>query len=106
MGLFFDIKSRLKSSGILICLILLFFYFGFYAFYGERGLRKYLYLSKEVEYARSLSEQYGHTKEDLKYQVTLLSPESLDLDMLDERARAVLNFVGDDEFIILDDNSL
>jgi len=106
MGLFFDIKSRLKSSGIVICLILLFFYFGFYAFYGERGLRKYLYLSQEVEYARNLSQQYVDTREDLKYQVKLLSPASLDLDMLDERVREVLNFVGEDEFVILDESSL
>lgn len=106
MGWFFDIKSRLKSSGLLIGFILLFFYFGFYAFYGERGLRKYLYLSKEVEYARGLSQQYSRAKENLKYQVKLLSPESLDLDMLDERAREVLNYVGGDEFVILDENSL
>ena len=33
----------------------------------------------------------------------LLSPDSLDLDLLDERARIVLNFVGDDEFVILDE---
>ena len=29
--------------------------------------------------------------------------ESLDLDLLDERARAVLNVIGDDEFIIIDE---
>ena len=36
-------------------------------------------------------------------EVRLLSPDSLDLDLLDERARIVLNFVGDDEFVILDE---
>ena len=92
MGFLFDLKSRLKSSGIYIAFTLVIFYFGFYAFYGERGIRKYLYLRHEVEYARTLAEE-----------VRLLSPDSLDLDLLDERARIVLNFVGDDEFVILDE---
>ena len=43
MGFLFDLKSRLKSSGIYIAFTLVIFYFGFYAFYGERGIRKYLY---------------------------------------------------------------
>jgi cell division protein FtsB len=103
MGLFFDIGNKIKSSGALISIILLFFYFGFYAFYGERGLRKYLYLSKEVEYARNLSDQYKETKEHLNTWVRLISPDSLDLDMLEERVKIVLNYAGDDEFIILDD---
>lgn len=103
MGLIFELKGRLKSSGMLILMILLFFYFGFYAFYGERGFRKYLYLSKEIEYARGLSLQYKSQKENLNKQVRLISPESLDLDLLEERVRLVLNYVEDDEFIILEE---
>ena len=100
MGFLFDLKSRLKSSGIYIAFTLVIFYFGFYAFYGERG---YLYLRHEVEYARTLAKQYRVKKERLAEEVRLLSPDSLDLDLLDERARIVLNFVGDDEFVILDE---
>ena len=103
MGFLFDLKSRLKSSGIYIAFTLVIFYFGFYAFYGERGFRKYLYLRHEVEYARTLAKQYRVKKERLAEEVRLLSPDSLDLDLLDERARIVLNFVGDDEFVILDE---
>ena len=100
MGFLFDLKSRLKSSGIYIAFTLVIFYFGFYA---ERGIRKYLYLRHEVEYARTLAKQYRVKKERLAEEVRLLSPDSLDLDLLDERARIVLNFVGDDEFVILDE---
>ena len=35
--------------------------------------------------------------------IKLMSSTSLDLDMLDERARKVLNLVKQDEFIILDE---
>lgn len=103
MGFLFELKSRLKSSGIYIAFTLVIFYFGFYAFYGERGIRKYLYLRREVEYARTLAQQYEAKKERLNREVRLLSPGSLDLDLLDERARVVLNFVGEDEFVILDE---
>ena len=62
-----------------------------------------MYLRHEVEYARTLAKQYRVKKERLAEEVRLLSPDSLDLDLLDERARIVLNFVGDDEFVILDE---
>ena len=103
MDFWFEIKNRLKSSGLYIAFMLVIGYFGFYAFYGERGIRKYLYLRHEVEYARELAEQYRLKKEHLASEVKRLSPESLDLDLLDERARIVLNFVGDGEFVLLDE---
>ena len=103
MGFWFDLKNRLKSSGVYILLMLVICYFGFYALYGERGVRKYLYLRREVEYARTLARQYELKKERLNEEVRLLSPDSIDLDLLDERARAVLNFVDEDEFVILDE---
>ena len=66
-------------------------------------LQKLIYLQKEVAHARNIADHYRRNKETLDQQVKLLSSESLDLDMLDERARTVLNFVGEDEFVILDD---
>ena len=47
--------------------------------------------------------QYSAQKQKLEAKVRLLSSSSLDLDMLDERARVVLNFAGNDEFVILDE---
>ena len=103
IGLWQDIKYHLKKSGLLMIFVVLFFYFGYNAFYGERGFRKYMYLKNEIEYARSMAEHYQQKKNDLNEEVRLLSPSSLDLDMLDERARTVLNLVGDHELIILDE---
>lgn len=103
MGLWQDIKYRIKKSWLLILPVMIFSYFGFYAFCGERGYQKYLYLQKEVEYAKTIANQYQHKKEVLNAEVRMLSPGSLDLDMLDERARMVLNLAGDGEFVILDD---
>ena len=50
MSRFLNILSKMKSSsGLLMMLILVFIYFTFYAVRGERGLIRYLNLTKEVE---------------------------------------------------------
>lgn len=66
---------------------------------------RYLYLKKEISQAEVIAKQYNIQKTKLEDKVRLLSSSSLDLDLLEERARVVLNFVGNDEFIILDNSS-
>ena len=44
-------------------------------------------------------------KKLLEQKVRLLSSNSLDLDMLEERTRVVLNYAADDEFVLLDNIS-
>ena len=102
MGLLLELQHKLKDSLALIVMALLFLYFSFYTINGERGLLRYLYLNKEIEYARQVAEQYHNEKNYLEQRVHLLSSGSLDLDLLEERSRIVLNFVAKDEFIILD----
>lgn len=98
-----DIFAKMKSSsGFLLVIILTFIYFSFYAVKGERGFIRYIYLNSEVAEARRISQKYALEKQEWEEKVKLLSAESLDLDMLDERARIVLNMVGPDEFVILD----
>lgn len=104
MGIFSEIQSRLKGSGLLLLCVLLFFYFCYHAVNGDRGFLKYMYLKKEIVSARKISDNYHDQKIRLEEKVKLLSSSSLDLDLLEERARIVLNFAGDDEFIILDDS--
>ena len=103
MGWFQDIKERMTKTCFWVLFFLLGLYFTFNAILGERGLRKLVYLQKEVAHARNIADHYRRNKETLDQQVKLLSSESLDLDMLDERARTVLNFVGEGEFVILDE---
>lgn len=102
MGLFLDLQNKFKNSLWLIVVFLVFIYFSFYTVNGERGLLRYMYLSKEIKYARQVAEQYNAEKRELEQKVRLLSSNSLDLDLLEERARIVLNFAADDEFVILD----
>ncbi len=94
-----------NSSGILLILIMVCLYFIFYAVRGERGLIRYFNLTKEVSKARALEQQYTIEKQEWDDKVRRLSSDSLDLDMLDEQARLVLNMVGEKEFVILDSDS-
>lgn len=102
MGLLIELQNKMKSSGILIFCALLSVYFLFHGISGDRGLLKLLYLKNEIAEARKIAETYNNQKQELEEKVKLLSSSSLDLDLLDERARIVLNLVGQDEFIILD----
>ncbi len=105
MGLFFDLQAKFKNSLWLITIFLIFVYFSFYTINGERGLLRYMYLSKEIKYAQTVADRYSREKQELEQKVRLLSSSSLDLDLLEERARVVLNFTAPDEFIILDETS-
>lgn len=76
-------------------------YFAFHALNGELGLvgkarLDHRYAKLEVEYAALKRE-----REELMRRVVLLRPESLDPDMIDERARANLNVVHPNELAIL-----
>jgi cell division protein FtsB len=80
---------------------LAFFYIGFHAISGDRGLYAWLKESRRLDV---LKEELGETtakREAYEKKVSLLSSQSLDVDMLDERARAVLGFVGSDEVMVL-----
>ena len=103
MGLFSDLQNRLRNSGFWIFGALLMIYFAFHAINGDRGLLKYLYLRQEIAEAQKIAGNYNSQKLKLEEKVKHLSNSSLDLDLLEERARIVLNLAGQDEFIILDE---
>jgi len=76
-------------------------YFAYHAVQGERGLRAYFALNLETELARAEHDALRHDRLTIERRVNLLKSESLDLDMLEERARVVLNKVHEDDFVIM-----
>ncbi len=104
MGLFWDIQNRIKNSGLWLAGAFLMVYFAFHAVNGERGLLRYLYLRQEISEAKKVAAEYNLQKSRLEEKVKHLSNTSLDLDLLEERARIVLNLAGNDEFILLDED--
>ncbi len=80
----------------------LFMYFGFHLLHGDMG---YFALRGVDQKLAETQEKYDHLlteRTTFENRVKLLRPKSLDLDMLDERARIVLGFAGPEEREILE----
>jgi cell division protein FtsB len=76
-------------------------YFAYYTVEGERGLLALTRLQAQVAQAEK---DYADTKaqrEALEAKVVSLRPDSLDIDRLDERTRALLNDSQHNELIII-----
>ena len=80
---------------------LTFAYFAYHAVEGDRGLLSWIKLRQEIEVAEATRADLALAQATLEKRVALLRPESLDRDMLEERARAVLNFARPDERVIM-----
>jgi cell division protein FtsB len=65
-------------------------YFTYHAMQGDRGLIAWWNLRYDIERVDSELEQVASRKAILEHRVSLLRPESLDRDMLEERARLML----------------
>lgn len=97
-----DIQRKLKQYWLILVSSFIVVYFGFHSFCGERNIYRYFALKKEIAQAQKTAKQYESQRIKLQRKVEHLSDVSLDADLLDERARVVLNLAADDEFIILD----
>ncbi|HUC61801.1 MAG TPA: septum formation initiator family protein [Alphaproteobacteria bacterium] len=101
MGLTRDIGRRLPGISIQLLLASLTAYFCYHAFEGDRGLNAWWRLNHKYEMAQSTLAVLKAERADLDARVALLRPDHLDPDMLEERARILLNFGRPDERVIL-----
>ena len=76
-------------------------YFAYHTVQGDRGMLAWWRLNKEIKQAEDTLAQLEDERDNLDRQAVLLRPEHLDADMLEERARLMLNMGRDDEIIIL-----
>ena len=98
-------KKRSVSQFLVTSLcFLLFFYFAYHLAHGDRGYFAWKGLEKKLAAAEDNYDRKLAEREALENRVKLLRPDSLDLDMLDERARVVLGFVKPDEKVVINTN--
>jgi cell division protein FtsB len=76
-------------------------YFGYNLQTGEHGLKARADLERRKEVLAGELAGLKEVKDRLERDVALLRPESLDPDMLDERARALLGYVDRRDAILL-----
>jgi len=77
-------------------------YFGFHAVQGDRGLMAWWKLRQHIEVASINMREVNKKRLALERRVRLLHPKTLDSDMLEERARIMLNYGHIDDIVVLD----
>jgi cell division protein FtsB len=75
-------------------------YFGYHAVQGDRGLMAWWNLRFEIEHANIALVAVSAEKKIIEHRVALLRPESLDPDMLEERARIMLGTAAPNDLIV------
>jgi cell division protein FtsB len=94
------ISVHLKRAAVPVVCAALAFYFAYHAVIGDNGILAWRELQhEEVRLKQQLAGARARRLE-LEHRVTLMRPESLDPDMLDERARETLNLANPNDITI------
>ena len=75
-------------------------YFAAFTIFGEKGLVKFFSLKQQIENKEITREELSAKMQAKKNLVEGMSPDSLDLDLVDEQSRKVLGYVGKNEVVI------
>lgn len=89
-------RNLLAIIGICLCV-----YFAWHALAGERGVIRLVSVEHKIEKLEREVAELRAVRVELEGRVVLLRPNSLDPDMLEERARLILGFQYPDEQLIL-----
>jgi cell division protein FtsB len=76
-------------------------YFLYNLIEGDRGFNAWMRLSRELKAEQTNLAELRAERAALALKVANLRPEHLDPDLLDERVRAVLNFIAPGEVVIM-----
>lgn len=76
-------------------------YFAYHLVEGDRGLKAWFRLNREVQAATANLESIRAQRAALDLRVSNLRPDHVDPDLLEERIRATLNLVSPDDIVIM-----
>ncbi|MBT3306139.1 MAG: septum formation initiator family protein [Alphaproteobacteria bacterium] len=79
-------------------------YFGYHVVHGDRGLIAWWNIKQRVVSAKQALAVSRAERKAIEHRVSLMEPGSLDPDMLEERARMMLNYGHVDDIVILEDH--
>ena len=100
MALVSELKRRARHVVGPLIGSLLVAYFAYHAVEGDRGIRAWQRLDGEIAEARDVRDRLAGEQAALDQRVAMLRPDSLDADLLEERARLVLGYVPADSVIL------
>lgn len=101
MAVLSEIRARAPLAVAPALGTLLFAYFAYHMVQGDRGLIAYLQLSAQLRAAQAVHVETRAGRDRLAHRVSLLRPDNLDPDMLEERARVMLGVGHPDEVVIV-----
>ncbi len=93
-------KSALRQAilpGVCACITA---YFAYYAVHGDRGLVAMKQIKSEIAQAEAVLQQLRNERERMERRAQLLRGDNLDRDMLDERARTMLNLSNPRDVVV------
>jgi cell division protein FtsB len=100
MNLLVELKNRARHVVGPLLGVSAVIYFAYHAVNGDRGLMAWLELKDRVQAAEEAAETVALQRRKVETRVRLLHPDSLDPDMIEERARIMLNFAYADDVVI------
>lgn len=102
MVLLDEINARARQAVLPVLGALIVGYFAYHSVKGDHGLSAYLSLSAAIVEAEQVLAERTLKRSRLEHRANLLRPDNLDLDSLDERARALLNVIEKNERVIIE----
>jgi cell division protein FtsB len=96
-----EFRKRLRYVAGSLAGIAVMAYFGYHAVNGERGFLAWLEIRRQLEDTQRFAARVVSQRQSWEDRVRRLHVESLDPDLLDERARAMLNVALPGDIIIL-----
>ena len=97
---FVGTSNNIKLIYKMFFIIIVFSYFLFHAINGENGFMSYIKIKQQVVEKSEILKNLELNLLGLEKRVELLSNKNLDLDILEERSRVVLNYCYPEEIII------
>ena len=102
MGLFKEIRAKARYVVGSVLAVFIVVYLVYHVISGDRGLIAWWRLSQEAVVTQAKVKITEAQRRTLERRVRLLHPGSLDRDMLEERARVMLNYGHAEDIVILE----
>ncbi|NDE89739.1 MAG: septum formation initiator family protein [Alphaproteobacteria bacterium] len=93
--------DKIKHGLVIGVCVAIVAYFVSHGIMGERGFISLSQVEYQIAGAKGDLEKIQKERQTLEARTKLLRPDGLDLDMLDERARATLGYTKPNEYVVL-----
>ncbi len=93
-------SDKFRNIMFPVVIVTMMVYFTYHIFQGQRGVLAWIRLDKKLKEQEVTLNALTKEKEFLEKEAYLLRPDSLDLDLLEEKSRQVLNFAHPNEVVV------